>query len=71
MTLSNKTINNLASAMLDEVIRYIHEDERYANFMMELIPDAIHEKFGTMNEDLLHELAFSIMDRMCFKKFDM
>lgn len=65
MTLSNKTIQNLASALKQEVIDYIHEDERYAQMMHETITDAIVEKLGPVDEEVLHELAFAVMDVVC------
>lgn len=67
MKLSNRTIKNLADALAPEVISYIHEDERYAEFMMELLPDGIQEVMGNLDEELRTELAFSIMDRICFR----
>jgi hypothetical protein len=65
MTLSNETIKNLASALVSEVIDYIHEDERYAEFMMEVIPDSITDKIGDIDDDLRTELALCIMDKIC------
>lgn len=68
MTLSNQTINNLASALVPEVIDYIYEDMRWCEFMHEVIPDALQDKLGEIDEDLKFELASCIMDHICFKK---
>lgn len=68
MTLSNKAIQSLAEVLAPEVIDYIHEDERYAEFMMEIIPDAIHAKLGPISDELMLELPFCIMDRIAFRK---
>lgn len=68
MTLSSKTINNLASAMVPEVIDYIYQDERWCEFMQEVIPDALQDKLGQIDEDLKFDLAMCIMDRICFKQ---
>jgi len=68
MALSNQTVNNLASAMVPEVIDYIYQDERWCDFMHEVIPDALQDKLGEIDEDLKYELAVCIMDRICFKK---
>jgi hypothetical protein len=69
MPLSNKTVNNLADALSQEVIDYIHEDERYAEFLMEMIPDAIQDKLGgDIDEDLKMDLSFCILDRICFRQ---
>jgi hypothetical protein len=64
MTLSNETFQKLSTALKDEVIDYIHQDERYAEMMMEVIPDAIQEKLGLMDCDILTELSCCIMDKI-------
>lgn len=67
MALSSKTIQNLAAALKPEVIDYIHDDERYVMFMQEVIVDAIHEKLGKIEDDVLYELSFTVMDSMCLR----
>lgn len=67
MGLSTKTTQNLASALKEEVIDYIHSDERYVLFMQEVISDAIREKLGQMDEDVLCDLSHCIMDSMCLR----
>jgi len=64
MTLSNKTLHNLSKALQDEVIDYIVKDERYAEFMMEMIPNAIQSKLGKVDEDVLSDLSMFIMERL-------
>ena len=68
MTLSNKAIQALAEVLAPEVIEYIHEDERYAEFLMEIIPDAIQDKLGTISYELMNELPMCVMDRIAFRK---
>jgi hypothetical protein len=68
MALSEQTINNLADALVPEVIDYIYQDERWCEFMHEVIPDALQDKLGKIDEDLKFELSLLIMDRICFKK---
>ena len=68
MTLSCKTINNLASALVPEVIDYIYQDERWCEFMQEVIPDALQDKLGEVDEDLKFDLAMCIMDRITLKQ---
>ena len=68
MALSSQTINNLADALIPEVIDYIYQDERWCEFMQEVVPDALQDKLGEVDEDLKFELALLIMDRICFKK---
>jgi hypothetical protein len=64
MALSSKTIQNLATALKPEVIDYIHNDECYVMFMQEVIVDAIHEKLGEIEDDVLYELSYTVMDSM-------
>jgi hypothetical protein len=67
MALSEKTISNLASALIPEVIDYIYQDQRWCDFMHEVIPDALQDKLGEIDEDLKFELALCIMDRIGLK----
>lgn len=64
MALSNQTLHSLANALKPEVIKYIQEDQRYADFMMELIPDAITSQLGTVKNDVLMDLSMIIMDKI-------
>jgi hypothetical protein len=66
MTLSNQTYNKLASALAPEVIDYIHKDERYVLFMQEIIPDAVVDKMGQIDDEVLLELSMCIMDKIFF-----
>lgn len=68
MALSSKTISDLASALVPEVIDYIYHDERWCEFMQEVIPDALQDKLGEVDEDLKFDLAMCIMDRICLKQ---
>lgn len=67
MALSAQTTSNLASALVPEVIDYIYEDERWCEFLHEIVPDALQHKLGPIDEDLKFELALCIMDRICLK----
>jgi hypothetical protein len=67
MALSNQTISNLASALVPEVIDYIYEDQRWCEFMHEVVPDALQNKLGEIDEDLKFDLALCIMDRIGLK----
>jgi len=68
MALSEQTISNLADALVPEVIDYIYEDQRWCEFMHEVVPDALKDKLGEIDEDLKFELAMCIMDRISLKK---
>ena len=66
--LSNKSTQEIASALVDDVIKYIEEDSRYVDFMQEVIPDAIQSYLGSVDEDLKFDLSLCIMDRICFRE---
>ena len=68
LMLSNKSTQEIASALVDDVIKYIEEDSRYVDFMQEVIPDAIQSYLGSVDEDLKFDLSLCIMDRICFRK---
>jgi hypothetical protein len=67
MALSNKTIQKLSNALTSEVIDYIQNDERYTEFMMEVIPDAVSEKLGSHDAELITELSMCIMDNIMLR----
>jgi hypothetical protein len=68
MALSNQTISNLAAALVPEVIDYIYLDERWCEFMQQVVPDALREKLGEVDEELQFDLAMCIMDRITLKQ---
>lgn len=67
MTLSTTTISQIADALKPEVIEYIYSDEKYAEFMQEMIICAIDAKMGEMDDDLLYDLGMLIFDRIELK----
>ena len=68
MALSDSTINKLASALTSEVIDYIYADERWVEFLMEVVHDAVIEKMGSIDDDLMYELSMCIMDKIYLKE---
>jgi len=64
MALSNKTIQNLAIALTPEVVDYIFNDERWIDFLHEIIPDAIEDKLDNVDENLKFDLGMCIMDNI-------
>ncbi len=64
MALSTKSIQEIASALVPDVIKYIEQDSRYVDFMQEVIPDAIQSYLGNVDEDLKFELSLCIMDKI-------
>jgi hypothetical protein len=69
MALSDQTISKLADALVPEVIDYIFEDQRWCEFLHEIVPDAISSKIGGMDEELAIEISMVIMDRIVLKQF--
>jgi hypothetical protein len=67
MALSDRTIQKLADVLTPEVIDYIYNDERWVEFLQEVIPDAITEKIGQVDGDILFDLSLCIMDRTTLK----
>jgi hypothetical protein len=64
MRLSNEAYRNLAKALQDEVADYIRQDDRYIEFMMELVSDAIQSKLGTVHDEILMDLSLLVIDRL-------
>lgn len=60
MALSESTIQRLADALSDDVAQFITEDERFFDLMVELIPDAIRDKLGDVDDMVLAELSMCI-----------
>lgn len=69
MSLSNQTIKNLSITLTPEVIDSIFEDERWAEFMMEIIPEIVSEKLGTQDMDLVADISLCIMDNIVIKPY--
>jgi hypothetical protein len=64
MTLSTQTLHNLSDALKSEVLDYIRYNDRYVSTMYELISDAIHDKLGPVDDDVLTELTFITFDSL-------
>jgi hypothetical protein len=64
MSLSNATFNKLADALKSEVVSYILQDESYVEFLMEIIPTAIQNKLGPMDDIVLYELSLCVMEKI-------
>ena len=60
MALSDSTIQRLADALSDDVAQFITEDDRFFDLMVELIPDAIRDKLGDVDDMVLAELSMCI-----------
>lgn len=69
MALSNKTLKTLSVALTPEVINEIYSDERWMDFMCEIIPEIVSQKLGSQDMDLVSELAVCIMDNIYLKPY--
>jgi hypothetical protein len=63
MTLSNETKTKLADALIPEVIRYLETNDTYVDVLQnQLIPEAISNALGEVDEDLKYELALIVFN---------
>ena len=67
MALSENTISKLCDALIQDVAEYISDDERFFDLMADLIPDAINDKLGKVDEELVAELSICISQRLILK----
>ncbi len=67
MALSTKTTQNLAIALTPEVIEYIYSDERWIDFMIEMTGEAVQQKLGTNDMDLIAELGQCVIENITLK----
>lgn len=67
MALSTNTIIKLSEALADDVAQYITEDHRFFDLIVELIPDAICDKLGNVDDMVLAELSMCISERLVLK----
>jgi hypothetical protein len=68
MALSNQTIQSLSDALVPEVVHYIFNDERWINFLHEVVPDAIITTLGQVDDDVLFDLSLCVMDSLAVQK---
>ena len=69
MTLSNETKTKLADALVPEVIRYLEDNDNYVQLMQnQLIPEAISNALGEVDEDLKYELALIVFDSIYIRE---
>ena len=57
MSLSEKTIQKLGDALMNDVVTYMNEDDRFFELMVELLPDAIHAKLGYVDSMVTQQLS--------------
>ena len=64
MALSDQALQSLCEVITPEVIEEIFSSDSYVEFMMNAIPDAIQEKMGQLDDELLGELSFMVFDNI-------
>jgi hypothetical protein len=67
MTLSHKATNILAAAIAPKAADAIFADERWVDLLQEIIPDVVTKELGNLDDDLLCDLSFMIMDKLVLK----
>lgn len=67
MALSNETTRKLAIALTPEVINAIYGDERWMDFMCEVIPEIVSDKLGSQDIDMVTDISTCIMDNIVMK----
>ncbi len=67
MSLSNKTVSNIADALKSEVIDHIYANETYASMMQQLVCEALDATMGEMDDDLYFDLAMVLFDSIELK----
>ena len=67
MSLSNKTVSNIADALKSEVIDHIYANETYASMMPQLVCEALDATMGEMDDDLYFDLAMVLFDSIALK----
>lgn len=67
--LSSGSLNGMAKALSEEVGDSIQKDERWVDFMLEVIPEILEQKLGKMDNEVLAELSLCIMDTLALKSY--
>ena len=67
MSLSKKTVHDIADALKKDVINHIYENETYASMMQQLVCEALDATMGEMDDDLYFDLAMVLFDSIDLK----
>jgi len=67
MSLSKKTVHDIADALKKDVINHIYENETYASMMQQLVCEALDATMGEMDDDLYFDLAMLLFDSIELK----
>tara|TARA_X000000368_G_scaffold409699_1_gene392076 strand:+ start:397 stop:645 length:249 start_codon:yes stop_codon:yes gene_type:complete len=64
MAISNDTANKLSDAIIDDVAQYVTEDPRFVDLLGELVTDAIQQKLGDIDRNLLIKLTQRVSSKL-------
>lgn len=67
MALSAMATSKIADAVKEDIIEQIYLNEKYSEMMQDCISEALHAKFGEMDDDLFFDLGMILMDRIELK----
>ena len=67
MSLSKKTVHDIADALKKDVIDHIFASEGYASMMQQLVCEALDATMGEMDDDLYFDLAMVLFDSIDLK----
>jgi hypothetical protein len=70
MTLSNKSMNNIAKAIVQEVVEELFESDEWMEFLHTNIGGIIVDKLGQIDDEVLAELIMCTADRIGLRSFD-
>lgn len=62
--ISSKSLNKIAAALAPEVVEYIYNDERWYDFLIEIVSDAVVDKMGQLDYELHGELCCAISEQI-------
>jgi len=67
MSLSTKTVRNIADVLKSEVINHIYENESYVSMMQQVISEALDAKMGEMDDKIHFDLTMILFDTIELK----
>ena len=67
MSLSTKTVRNIADSIKKEIIDHIYQNETYASMMQQLLCEALDAKMGEMDDEIHFELGMILFDTIELK----
>jgi hypothetical protein len=68
--ISAKSLNKIAAALVPEVVEYIYNDDRWFDFLVEIVSDAVADKMGKLDCELHSELCYAISEHISLSKID-